>query len=265
MKCKKCGASIPDGAYFCGECGALTSDSSSVTLEPHTEERTVTQEPPQPPENVETPPVRMRRCEACGTPIQPGENYCSSCGKKVDEVNNLSPLQPKTNNTLIAVLCGITGAILVVGVVVVVIIAGTQSGLWNNMVSQPTAAPMNNTATMRPIETLSPYSTFAVNSTTAPYSSSVSSVGYLFPSDSVYITESDLLGKTQSEVRLILNEIYARNGYIFNTDTYRRYFEAQSWYRGTTTSQQEAESRFNSIERANKNFIVSYEQSRGWR
>ena len=53
---------------------------------------------------------------------------------------------------------------------------------------------------------------------------------YILPTDSRYITSSDLAPFSKEEVALIRNEIYARYGCTFNNATYRTYFESQSWY-----------------------------------
>ena len=83
-----------------------------------------------------------------------------------------------------------------------------------------------------------------------------------FPSDREYITYSDLEGKSEEEVAMIRNEIFARRGYIFSTEPYKSYFESQDWYVPNANFN---ESMFNSVEKANKDFIVAYEESRGWR
>lgn len=85
---------------------------------------------------------------------------------------------------------------------------------------------------------------------------------YLFPSDSEYISDSDLEGKTKEEVALIRNEIYARHGYVFNTEAYQEYFSQKEWYQPKPSF---SEAQFNEIELANKDFLVEYEESRGWR
>ncbi len=85
---------------------------------------------------------------------------------------------------------------------------------------------------------------------------------YLFPSDRQYIDSYDLRGLNQTEVAYIRNEIYARHGYIFQTEPYKSYFEAQDWY---IPNPEFDESCFNSIEQANKDFIIEYEISKGWR
>ncbi len=85
---------------------------------------------------------------------------------------------------------------------------------------------------------------------------------YLFPSDSEYITNDDLAGKTKEEVALIRNEIYARHGYVFNTEAYQEYFSQKEWYQPDPSF---SEAQLNEIELANKDFLVEYEESRGWR
>ncbi len=44
------------------------------------------------------------------------------------------------------------------------------------------------------------------------------------------ITDSEASKLTSEEVQLAINEIYARNGYIFKTESIQSYFESKSWY-----------------------------------
>ncbi|WHY64740.1 YARHG domain-containing protein [Neobacillus sp. SuZ13] len=54
---------------------------------------------------------------------------------------------------------------------------------------------------------------------------------YIFPeSDYVRLTMSELELLTPNELRLARNEIYARHGYIFESDDLRIYFSKKSWY-----------------------------------
>ena len=214
------------------------------------------------------------KCTFCGFNIPEGACFCPECGHKIDgnEFSNM-PIQKKNNSAIIALVCVVV-AILYITIAVVIfgVIRGGIPRILGKAASNiaPTAAP---TETMRPIQTYAPsyngnssYGGGGVYANGGTYNSGSSSYGeYLFPSDTLYITDNDLRGKSRSEVRYILNEIYARNGYIFNNENYRQYFSSKSWYFGNTTSQQEAESRFNAVETANRNFIISYEKSRGWR
>ena len=85
---------------------------------------------------------------------------------------------------------------------------------------------------------------------------------YLFPSDMALITEADLYGKSQYEVELILNEIYARHGYIFKKEKFSTYFGSKAWY---VPNANYSDSMLNNIERENIDFIVQFQKNMGWR
>ncbi len=88
---------------------------------------------------------------------------------------------------------------------------------------------------------------------------------YLFDSANKYITNEYLQGCTRDEITVILNEIYARHGYIFKDAELREYFNSQSWYHGTVQTLEEAAEEFNSIEQKNVDTIYLYQKSMGWR
>ncbi len=96
-------------------------------------------------------------------------------------------------------------------------------------------------------------------------SSSKKSGGYIFAdSNSEYLSNSDLKGMSQTEVRRALNEIYARRGATFDNASNKKYFESKSWYKATCTKA-EAQKKFNKYEKKNVDLIVNYEKSKGWR
>ena len=102
------------------------------------------------------------------------------------------------------------------------------------------------------------------NNDTTPDTTGKSNVT-IFPSDTKLVTRADLEGKTQREVTLMLNEIYARHGYIFKTDYIREYFESQSWYKPVTSSTSVVYGSFNKTEKDNSDFIDAYMREKGWR
>ncbi len=88
----------------------------------------------------------------------------------------------------------------------------------------------------------------------------VSSSSDIFPqSSSAYLTDSDLFGLDKDQVQRAINEIYARNGYIFqSSQTEKSYFESQPWYHGTETNMDAVRAKFNDYERANEKKLAEY-------
>lgn len=263
MRCKVCGAELPDGAAFCGECGSIIAEGSRQTQEVQKPEIDPIPEPPVPPP-AGSP---ICSCPNCGFSTPDNKAFCPQCGTKMEIIqpvtNGAAPRKNKSNTFLI-VLISILGFLLAAALTVVVIlfVMNNKSNTDQDTVtvtSMPiaTSAPAV-TPTPRPITTSRPVATAAPAPTT-------NNGDYLFPSDTQYITEADLVGRSQEEVRLMINEIYARNGYIFNNQDYQRYFSSKSWYVPISNSQPDAERRFNEIELANKNFLANYEKQRGWR
>lgn len=85
--------------------------------------------------------------------------------------------------------------------------------------------------------------------------------GYIF-ADSSYrrISTSELRGMTEHQVCLARNEIYARRGYIFQSEKYNEYFANFSWYHPTTRTLPT----LSEIEDDNVKTIAAYESSMGW-
>lgn len=97
--------------------------------------------------------------------------------------------------------------------------------------------------------------------------SSLGGDSYILPTDTQYITKSDLYGLPKEEVVLARNEIYARYGYSFQSENIRSYFESQSWYYAdpSVNSSTFSESMLNDYERTNLETILSYEREMGWK
>ena len=89
---------------------------------------------------------------------------------------------------------------------------------------------------------------------------------YILPySDSEYISYSDLDGLSQEEVLLARNEIYARRGRKFTTESIKNYFESKSWYEPQNEPDDFPDSIFNEYEKENIKTIVAYETEKGWK
>lgn len=87
---------------------------------------------------------------------------------------------------------------------------------------------------------------------------------YIFPDSARrYLQKSDVKGMKKSKINLAKNELYARHGRIFTRDDLNNYFQKFSWYKPkVSTKAWDAhgdEYYFNSVEIANRNFLVKME------
>ena len=73
------------------------------------------------------------------------------------------------------------------------------------------------------------------------------------------LTYADLDGRTAREIRLIANEIYARNGYTFKKQEYTDYFSQFSWYVPTVPAGAFDDSMLSPTEKANVDLVQQYE------
>ena len=85
----------------------------------------------------------------------------------------------------------------------------------------------------------------------------------IFPqSSNEYLSYEDVYYLDAFGVQRAINEIYARNGYIFQSSAEERdFFEGQSWYYGTDTDMDVVSSRFNDYERENIKLLQDYRAS----
>ena len=81
---------------------------------------------------------------------------------------------------------------------------------------------------------------------------------YILPdSDSRAYTYDELSGLTKDELRLAINEIYARHGRIFDAADLQNYFNSKSWYNGTVSADDFSEDVFNTYEKSNVDLLSS--------
>ena len=74
--------------------------------------------------------------------------------------------------------------------------------------------------------------------------------------DTRYYTEADVQGKSKDEVQAMLNELYARHGYIFKDETLKSQYEKTDWYKGTETDMSKVEQSFNTYEKKNLEYLT---------
>lgn len=83
---------------------------------------------------------------------------------------------------------------------------------------------------------------------------------YLFPSDTVIITNEFLDTCSKDDIRFIRNEIYAKHGRIFKDERLQTYFSSKAWYHPVQNFDDNDRSIFSPIEIINMDTIVAYER-----
>lgn len=90
--------------------------------------------------------------------------------------------------------------------------------------------------------------------------------GFILPnSNSNILSKEDLEGLTAEACKIARNEIYARHGRKFKEEDVQSYFDSCDWYEGTIEPDDFDENILTDIEIANKDFIVAYEEEKGYR
>lgn len=97
------------------------------------------------------------------------------------------------------------------------------------MQAPPAPASQTPTAAQQGSGSQSASGTSALSGTSAPGSSDY----ILSESNSRYYTEQELRGLDDNTLQMAINEIYARHGRRFNTESMQQYFDGKDWYSGT--------------------------------
>lgn len=105
----------------------------------------------------------------------------------------------------------------------------------------------------------------AMNPAVDPAADTAASQYILEGSDVRYISESELAGMSEEQLRYARNEIYARHGRRFDDAGLQSYFDSKDWYNGTIAPENFDETSLSEVEKANLETIVAYETAQGYR
>ena len=285
MKCNICGAEIEYRKPICPYCG-----NTIVWPEP---------EPiPVPVKKPEMPKHEKRYCKICGMPLYDGED-CGYCRERErleaerkravrlakereeKEMAERRRRKKKKQNIAKIVILTVLGLMILFAVsfsVFFKLLGG--SFLPSEEEESPTPQVTSVAVTPQPkiteepsaVVTKEPEATKKPKATKEPEketqkpNSDVRTGGtYAYPSDSKIITRDELEASTRQQIKIILNEIYARHGYTFNDPDLVEYFESQRWYLPTVTNIAEIEPELSDIELENIGIIADYQREMGWR
>lgn len=71
-----------------------------------------------------------------------------------------------------------------------------------------------------------------------------------------YLSETEVAGMDGEQIQFIINQIYAKNGYVFRTAEIQNYFSRMPWY--VPVSNDASRLQMSSVDRSNLNLLVSY-------
>ncbi len=252
MRCEKCGTIAGSNDLFCPECGQkLEKQSQQMNNQPYNS----------------TVKSVVKYCPNCRTEMFADEVFCPNCGANTNNpasdmyssggtayyADPNSGKEEKNNNGIIIAVVIASVAVVLLAVVIVLL-------AFSNNSDSGSSDDDNNTVvvTQKPEEgneQIYDEQTYETKNDSE----------YFYPSHERYITRSELNSYSRDEIRLILNEMYARHGYIFKLEEYSSYFLQQDWYSPRYENQETAQAFFNSYEEANRLTIIEYEESKGWR
>ena len=194
------------------------------------------------------------KCSNCGRENKKEERFCPYCGSENKKTK-------KKNKWLTGVM----------GLIVVCIILGIVAGAMNSnkkedakkdtasntekaTEKQTTAA---STKTAASTETASTKQTKNNTQDADDQQDETENSEYILPeSDTRYVEQDEIDQLTKNEVRLAINEIYARHGRIFENSELREYFESKDWYDGTIEPEDFDEDVLNQYEKANVKLLA---------
>ena len=239
--CKKCGAPLKPGAGFCTKCGepVKTGHENQKQLK-------------QPKQN----PVRL--CKKCGAPLKPGVAFCTKCGEPV----KTSQSQKKSGKApLIITICVLAALLIAGGAFTTYYIYQKNNEAEKLAAIEEEQKILIDDEDDEDDEEVNIFDDEEFDIEEAEVDDRNS---YIFPHSSTeLITEDEMYELSVRDLDLARNEIFARNGRMFNTVDIQNYFNEKSWYNPTMTpSQFDKKVTLNSIERKNIDNMLRVEKAR---
>ncbi len=250
MYCRKCGARIPEGESFCTSCGAHVGNQ--MTDYGH-------QPQSRPPKNNHGLIIGIAAAVAV---VLVAIIVCFTVLSKSQNETQLAQMQAQTEQ---AQAEADKAAAEQAAAEAAAEQAKTEAEAAEKKAKREAEKEKAKEKEKTAASTVNNYYYYGTGHASGDYYSSVSSSGYLWPTDSEYISSSDLSGYDRDTVDAIRNEVYARHGYAFSKQRWKDYFGGKSWYyRNENVNANTVDSYLTSIERSNINTIVNYEKNMGW-
>jgi len=229
----------------------------------------------------------MHYCAKCGTEVSDKIRFCPKCGsmQKIDikEYDNNSndytrampqkqPVMPQEDTVIYedSSKSNIIKLVLIGTLIGIFILAAGCGGYYyyytknDKVLSQQNSDKMsesttnsNNTGSDKDDNTSNVNK--EVNKTNDTNTSNKEANDNIFKdSSNVRLTDTQLNSLSKENLALARNEIYARHGYVFQTEPYKSYFGNKTWYKANS-SFKGSDEEINEVERYNVQLILKYE------
>ncbi|WP_026565094.1 YARHG domain-containing protein [Bacillus sp. UNC41MFS5] len=199
----------------------------------------------------------MDLCTNCGEKLNESSKFCPNCGTKLAIDQKNMPSTPETridikkNRSKTRLLVGVGSLI---GLMLVISVTLIAKDFYK-------PEPKSNVAATKTVEQSKDKEVEnkdQASHDTEQESSNLSSSEYILPaSDQSVMSEGDVANLTKGQLRIARNEIYARHGYVFNSEDLQTYFSSKSWYHPDDAF----DGSLNEVEKENVNFIKAREDS----
>lgn len=228
MKCKRCGAKIEKGTYFCDKCGQSIGTVSEIQEYMQAESKK---------KKLCIWSVILAVLIVLGVGYNVFNHMSGGNQTVLSSKPTAEPMQtPQT------------------------VLPQNTSEPADNIVAEPTAEPVAE-PTVEPTQEPTPEPTAEPVPTEKPAKENV----YLYPSDTTEFTREYLESLDRIQARLARNELYARHGMVFGIRELQKYFAKQEWYEPDyDITENQIYEGFSDIERKNHRMIVEYEKEKGW-
>lgn len=231
----------------------------------------------------------MHYCAKCGTEVSDKVKFCPKCGsiqkmdgKEYDSKSNehtrvMPKIQPVVSQEDTGIYedssskSDIIKLVFIGTLIGIVILAAGCGGYYlyakkdkssnkqnNSKIVEKTVDNKNTTADKDDNTSKDSKEVNKTNDTNSSNKEGKSS-DYIFnDSSNVRLTDAQVNSLSRENLSLARNEIYARHGYVFQTEPYKSYFGNKTWYKANP-SFEGSDEEINEAERYNVQLILKYE------
>lgn len=211
-------------------------------------------------------------CSKCGHSVKDSDQFCPNCGapnpraetgaQSAMNPTRVQPVYPppkreKSSHSLALIIVVAVAAAAIVFAALYFVLTRPRSRLSSEKTTKVTVNNYDSDGSKTSGTTSGSRS--AANRNSHQISNSE-----IFPtSSSTRLSSGDLTGLSAKTLNYARNEIYARNGRLFDSSELQSYFNNKSWYNGTTLPDDFDEDSLSSVEKYNVQLLKSHEDALG--